>query len=185
MTDIKALFYRVYQAYEARIPHVEGVVELAVALAKRQAVDHRQMAAAAYLHDLTKYESDDWHVAFFHEKNHPEYADIAPFMYHGYSASLIGQDFPINPRFLDAVKHHTTGRPQMTQEEKILMLADKVEKNRPFKEAQQIREKSLVQFDEAFIDMLDHLYVFDQMENRLTEYNLATYKYYFPERTFE
>ena len=182
---IKERFYAVYEAYPKRIPHVEGVREWAVRLATQNGVDAAGLEAAAYYHDLTKYEPRAYHVELFHAHGHPEWERLPEFMMHGYSASLIAQTDGLSEALVQAIRHHTTGQEAMTPEEKILMLADKIEPTRPYADAQILREEADQDLDAAFTSMLAYLYTYDQTHGRLNAYNLKTYRYYIPERMAE
>lgn len=182
---IQERFYDVYTAFPGRIPHVEGVKTWSEFLAEKNGVDPDQMAQAAYLHDLTKYESDGWHLALFDKSGVPAWKALPPFMYHGYSASLIAAEYGLDQVFIDAVKHHTTGRANMQTAEKILMLADKIEPSRPYPEAATLRDLATHDLEAAFKAMLHHLYGFDQTHGRLNAYNYETYAFYIPERVAE
>ena len=182
---IKDRFYAVYAAYPHRIPHVEGVREWAVKLATLNGVDAEGLDAAAYYHDLTKYEPKAYHVALFRDHGHPEWEHLPEFMMHGYSASLIALNDGLSAALVQAIRHHTTGQEAMTPEEKILMLADKIEPTRPYAEAKTLRAEAVNHLDVAFTSMLTYLYTYDQTHGRLNAYNLKTYRYYIPERMAE
>lgn len=182
---IKTRFYHVYQAIPERIPHVEGVRDLAMHWAKQKGLDVPGMEAAAYYHDLTKFEPVSFHLDVFEAHQKPAFKHLPEFMMHGYSASLLAQDDGLSDSLVNAIRYHTTGRAAMQMEEKILMLADKIEPSRPYEEAAQLRQVAQTNLDQAFIQMLAHLYQYDQIHHRLNEYSLATYTYYLKERKAE
>lgn len=183
--SIKRQFYHVYEAYPSRIPHVEGVRDLAVHWAKKNGLNVPGLEAAAYYHDLTKYEPRRYHEAIFEAHGHPDWKALPEFVMHGYSASLLAEKAGLAGPIIQAIKHHTTGRPAMTMEEKVLMLADKVEPSRPYPEAPLLRAQADEDFEAAFLAMLAYLYLYDQRHDRVNAHSLKTYAYYIPERMAE
>lgn len=182
---IKERFYHVYQAIPDRIPHVEGVKDLAVHWAQHMGLDPSGLEAAAYYHDLTKYEPRAFHIDVFETHHRLPWKALPEFMMHGYSASLMAQADGLSAPLVNAIKYHTTGRAKMRLEEKILMLADKVEPSRPYPEAAPIRTLAETDFETAFRRMLAHLYAYDIKHDRLNPYSLETYTYYLKERMAE
>lgn len=182
---IKERFYQVYEAFPERIPHVEGVRDLAVHWAAQKGLDARGMEAAAYYHDLTKYEPRAFHLEVFDAHQKPAYKTLPEFMMHGYSASLLAEDAGLAKPLVNAIQFHTTGRANMGLEEKILMLADKIEPSRPYNEAAQLRTIADDDFEQAFLRMLAYLYEYDSTHDRLNAYSLETYTYYLKERMAE
>ncbi len=182
---IKERFYKVYQAIPERIPHVEGVRDLAMHWARLKGLDPAGLEAAAYYHDLTKYDPLAFHFDVFDAHQKANWKSLPEFMMHGYSASLLAEDDGLSKSLVDAIKYHTTGRAQMSLEEKILMLADKIEPSRPYEEAAQLRSIAETDFEKAFRLMLAHLYEYDIEHDRLNAYSLETYTHYLKERMAE
>jgi len=149
-----------YQKNPSRLIHIEGVVTWSMKLATHLSLDVEAMKTAAYLHDFTKLYPDNWHLDYFktHDIILPD--DFPAFAYHGISAAWLGKDqYQIkNEDIFNAVYYHTTGRPQMSLFEKVLIFADKTEPSRPYAEADALRKAALKDFDHAFIWMLRLLY---------------------------
>jgi predicted HD superfamily hydrolase involved in NAD metabolism len=162
--------------------HIEGVVSLSVSLARRYGLNLDDMENAAYLHDLTKYETDLFHQSIFKKYDREDYLEFPSFLYHGFSAGLLGKHlYHQNDEVIDAVSFHVIGRPEMTLFEKILMLSDKIEPSRDFEGIDVIREKAFINFDAAFKQFLTHKYHYDVSNHLLNPYSLKTYRYYIKE----
>ena len=56
---------------------------------------------------------------------------------------------------LNAIMYHTTGRVNMTLLEKIIYIADKIEPNRHYPCAEEIRKEAYINLDEAIIKSLE------------------------------
>ena len=103
------------------------------------------MRVAALLHDVTKECSTERHIEIAHlcgvefEENEIK----APKTLHAMTAAMI---IPVDyPSFADqdvirAVRYHTTGRENMSIEEKILYLADYIDMSRNFEDCVKLRE---------------------------------------------
>jgi len=162
--------------------HIEGVVSLSTQLAKTYGLNVEDMKNAAYLHDLTKYEKDSFHLSIFKTYNRLDYIEYPSFLYHGFSAGLLGKHVYFqNEDVIDAVIHHVIGRPHMTLFEKILMLADKIEPSRNFEGIDAIRTLAFIDFEAAFKQFLIHKYHYDVKNDLLNPHSLKTYRYYIKE----
>lgn len=96
-----------------------------------------ELSAAALLHDITKEQSDAWHLETFALHGvvlRPDEA-ASPKIWHGISAALIlPERYPrfALPEIVSAVRWHTTGHAGMTLYESILYLADCIEESRTY-----------------------------------------------------
>lgn len=118
----------------------------AIDLAKQYKVDVAQAQIAGLLHDcarcfpLSKIETI-W-------RQHPDYLDAEeikiPALWHAPVSAIVAQsDFNItDPKILTAIRFHPTGRPAMSNLEKIVFIADYLEPNRIFKGVKSLREKT-------------------------------------------
>ncbi|PAM94525.1 phosphohydrolase, partial [Flavobacterium sp. IR1] len=61
---------------------------------------------------------------------------------------------------LNAIRYHTTGKPDMTLLEKVVFLADYIEPGRQFKGVSEVRELSEKDLDEAIIKSLENTITF-------------------------
>lgn len=170
-----------YDNKASRLTHIEGVVTWSTKLAHHLSLDVEAMKMAAYLHDFTKPLPDAWHLNIFQTYQEKLPDDFPAFAYHGISAALIGKHtYHIEDEdIFHAVYYHTTGRPQMSLFEKVLMFADKTEPSRPYEEADELRKAALNDFDQAFVWMLKLLKEYDlKLKRPITEATLKTYDYY-------
>ncbi len=102
------------------------------------------LRAAALLHDVTKERSTEEHIAicenagllvFKAERKSPK-------MFHAKTAALvIPNKYPefATPEIISAVRYHTTGKADMTVEEKIIYLADYIDMSRSFEDCVVLR----------------------------------------------
>lgn len=131
------------QVSEKRYQHSLAVAEYATQLAGRFDADPLKAEAIGILHDYCKdWESDE--LADF-IKNHPELPndllDHNEELWHGPVASIVIQtELGItDPEIVNSVRYHTTGRVAMSDQEKIICLADYIEPARNFEGVEQIR----------------------------------------------
>ena len=131
---------------EKRYFHTLEVEKMAARLGAIYAPERIPMLrAAALLHDVTKEKSVEEHIAIF------EGAGVAlsdaekksPKMFHAQTAALVipaeYSEFA-TPTLVSAVRYHTTGRADMTIEEKIIYLADYIDMSRTFEDCVRLRE---------------------------------------------
>src|SRR5690606_33311273 len=107
--------------------------------------------------DLLKYDSELWHAPV--------------------GAYLVKKEIGITDEdILDAIRHHTTGRPGMTTLEKVVFLADYIEPNRSFPGVEEVREKAKKSLDEALVLSLQNTIRFLLSKNQLIyPQTVATY----------
>lgn len=131
---------------EKRFHHTLGVRECALSLGRILLPDAaREIEAAAMLHDIAKelpaseliaaIEQSDWQPV-------PQELS-AESLLHAYAAPFyIKRDFPryATEPILRAVYYHTVGRADMTVLEKIVFLADFIEKGRSYSACREVRE---------------------------------------------
>ena len=117
--------------YEERYIHSLGVMEAAVELAEMFNLDVEKAKITGLLHDAAKCFSNEKLLEIIHS-NIPDVQDCELLNYKTLhapvSAYLAKEKFGINDKeILDAIRWHTLGRCQMTDFEKIIFLADKIE----------------------------------------------------------
>ena len=69
-------------------------------------------------------------------------------------AAVAYHEFGVSEKIRDAIRWHTTGKPEMTDLEKIIYLADYIEPNRCFDGVERIRSLSYENLDAAMEDGL-------------------------------
>ncbi len=137
---------------ERRIPHVKGVWEQAIVLARRWDEDEYDAAEAGILHDITKNLSYEKQL-----KLCKKYGIILsnaekenPALLHAVTgAAMVKEKFGVPEKIADAIRWHTTGKPGMTRLEKIIYLADYTEPNRDFDGVEDLRVLCFENLDRA------------------------------------
>lgn len=116
---------------QERYIHTIGVVETAERLAKTYRVDVEKAKVAALLHDCAKfYVYEDFYEQYkiTIDKEILKYPKII----HSFMGAYVAKyEYGVEDEdILNAIRYHTTGRPDMTILEKIIFLADAIEPNR-------------------------------------------------------
>ena len=119
---------------ESRLLHTLGVLDTASQLAKAYRADIGRCEKAALLHDCAKYMPMEEKIAIC-ERNFVKISDIEKqsdsLLHSKAGACLAYEKYGIkDPEILDAIKWHTTGRPNMSIIEKIIFVSDFIEPNR-------------------------------------------------------
>ncbi|WP_332690810.1 bis(5'-nucleosyl)-tetraphosphatase (symmetrical) YqeK [Halalkalibacter lacteus] len=162
-----------------RYTHTLGVVATADELAHRFGADREKTELAAVFHDYAKFRdkeemkrvvmeklSDKSCLGFGDELLHAPCG--AYFVEH--EVGLTDQEI------LNAIRYHTTGRPDMTLLEKIVFLADYIEPGRQFKGVEDVRKLAKRDLDEAIIQALENTIAFLMRRRQLVfPETLATY----------
>ncbi|MEG0845849.1 MAG: nicotinate-nucleotide adenylyltransferase [Niameybacter sp.] len=127
-----------------RYEHTKGVVEMSIELANCHNVDADKVFIAALFHDLAKELSIEEGLGLCDKYQIPidGFERSHPHLIHGkVGALLLERDWGVTDlSILNSVRYHTIGRPHMTDIEKIIYLADMVERGRkPYPALDQIR----------------------------------------------
>ena len=146
------------QAYamldEWRIAHVAGCEGEAIELARRWGEDPESAAEAAILHDITK------RLSYEEQLNLCKKYDIicdnaelsAPKILHAKTGAALAKDrFGVPEEIYQAIRWHTTGKPDMTLMEKIIFLADYIEPTRNFEGIECLRKSAFEDLDRAML----------------------------------
>ena len=123
---------------ESRLMHTFGVIDTATALAKAYQADIKKCERAALLHDCAKYMPLEEMIAIC-ERNFVELNDLEKskdsLLHAKAGACLAYEKYGIkDEEILDAIKYHTTGRPDMSLIEKIIFVSDFIEPGRTHSE---------------------------------------------------
>lgn len=137
-----------------RLAHVAGCESEAVLLAMQYGEDSDSAAEAAILHDITKRLSREEHLNLC-----AKYGIVCdkseldnPKLLHAITGSALARDvFGVCDEIAEAIRWHTTGKPDMTLLEKIIYLADYIEPNRDFPGVDKLRELAYEDIDEALV----------------------------------
>ena len=136
----------------SRVPHVAGCEHEAVKLAERWGEDPGDAAEAGILHDITKKLTmpeqlklaEKYGIVF----DALELLNIK--LTHAITGAALSRDlFGVTDRVYDAIRWHTTGRPDMTLLEKIIYLADYIEPTRDFDGVEPLRALAYEDIDAA------------------------------------
>ena len=135
-----------------RVAHVMGCENEAVQLALRWGEDPELAAEAGILHDITK------RCSLEEQLNLCEKYGIindnselkSPRLLHAKTGAALARDlFGAEEEVCEAIRWHTTGKPDMTQFEKILYLADYIEPTRDFPGIEELRALAYEDLDRA------------------------------------
>ena len=165
----------------SRLEHTAGVVEVAVGLAKRLGVDQDKAFLAAAIHDLAKYRRAEDYADFEMPQGVP-----APVEHAFLGAYLAEKELGItDEEVLRAVKYHTSGRAEMSALEKIVYLADMVEKNRAYRGVKKLRRLLEKDFDRAFAAAIQQSYRYllkTKRKDQIFPLTKEAYEYYCKQR---
>lgn len=165
-----------------RFEHTLGVAYTAAALAMRYQVDINKAQTAGLLHDCAKCISDEKKLSIC-EKHNIQISEIErrnPFLLHAKVGSYIAMNkFNIHDQdIINAILNHTTGRPGMSQLEKIIYVADYIEPGRKSApNLAEVRKLAFEDFDMALLKILSDVleYLNDTDTDPMTQ---KTYEYY-------
>ena len=137
-----------------RMPHVLGTEAEAVRLVRRYGGDETQARIAALLHDCTKKLEMPEQLALC-EKYGIALDDLeqkALKLLHSRTGAAIARDvFGVEDAVYDAIRYHTTGKPDMTLLEKIIYLADYIEPTRDFPGVDRLRQVVYEDLDQGLL----------------------------------
>ncbi len=161
----------------SRKAHTLRVAKLAAELAQRYKIDEKKTLLAALLHDCTKNVPLDSPLlkGFTLEK------PVPPAVVHQFAgAYLAEQRFGVKDEdVLNAVRYHTSGRPNMSTLEKIVFLADLLEEERCYPGVERLRELLREDMDKCLLTSLEETISYLKREGkevyRLTQ---EAYEYY-------
>ncbi|MBR4138880.1 MAG: bis(5'-nucleosyl)-tetraphosphatase (symmetrical) YqeK [Lachnospiraceae bacterium] len=159
--DLKYLQKQMKEALsEDRFEHTIGVMYTAESLAMRYGVDMTKAAVAGLLHDCAKCipnaqkmkmcKKNDIEISEMEEKN--------PSLLHAKLGAFLAEDLygVEDPEILNAIKWHTTGKPDMTMLDIIIYMADYIEPNRDkAPNLKQIRKLCFENIEEALYQVLE------------------------------
>lgn len=137
-----------------RVAHVLGCRDTAVELAKHWGADETDAARAGILHDITKAIDGPLQLTLCDAYGIllSKFSQENPKTLHALTGSLVAdQVFGERPEVVEAIRYHTTGRPNMGLLEKILYIADYIEPCRNFPGVEELRAAAYRNIDEAML----------------------------------
>ena len=169
---------------DSRFEHTLGVMYTCAALAMRYEYDLEKAMLAGLLHDCAKCMPNAKKLKMA-EKHHLEISSLErknPFMLHAkLGAFLAKKKYDIeDEEILNAIRWHTTGRPDMTLLDKIVYVSDYIEPKRDkAPNLAKIRQLAFMDLDQALIKILEDTlgYLGDSSEH-VDAMTKKTYDYY-------
>ncbi len=137
---------------EQRVAHVAGCESEAVRLAQYWGEDPELAAEGAILHDITKRCGREQQLQLCEKYgiiiDNSEKENYR--LLHARTGAALARDlFGVDDAVYEAIRWHTTGKPDMTQFEKILYLADYIEPTRDFDGVEELRRLAYEDLDRA------------------------------------
>lgn len=133
--------------------HCINVMHEAVKLAGFYNVDEEKARVAGLLHDCGK---------FRNKGDNLTHAELG--------AQLARSNYGVEDvDILNAIRYHTTGREAMTQLEKIIFIADKIEVNRSYKGVEELRHLAYYNIDKAIIKSIDSTMEYVRQKNSVVD----------------
>lgn len=168
----------------ARFIHTLGVAETAAALAVRHGCDMHKAETAGILHDCAKY-MDVGKMESLCRKEGLEISPLEkgnPALLHSKAGSILARTkYGVeDPDILEAIRYHTTGKPDMSMLEKIVFIADYIEPGRDqAPHLDEIRKAAFEDLDKALCMILkDTLSYLRENEREIDFLTQKTYDYY-------
>ena len=147
-----------------RFVHAKGVRDTAIALAEKWGEDPVDAGRAGMLHDVTKALDGPLQLTLCsaYGKMLDDFSMENPKTLHAYTGAIVAKEiFGENDRVVDAIRSHTTGKPNMNLLETIIYVADYMEPGRDFPGVEKLRELAFTDIRGALklgMEMtLDHL----------------------------
>lgn len=144
---------------EHRYIHSIGVMEKAEELALHYGLDTRKARLIGLAHDIAKQmsieEIEEYIEAYEIELDEVEKINTS-LIHAKIGADICKREYNFDDEMVNAIKYHTTGRPEMTMMEKIIFIADKIEDNRSYIGVERTRKLTLEDIDEAIIETINH-----------------------------
>ncbi len=168
-----------------RYEHTLGVEFTSAALAMRYDADIEKARLAGLLHDCARYMDDEEILKYCEKKGLPvskvEKGNPVRLLHAKAGAQVAKDTYDCDDEeILDAIRYHTTGRPNMSLLEKICFTADYIEPGR--QEAPRldlIRKESFIDLDKAILYILEDTIGFLENESfEIEPTTRETYEFY-------
>src|SRR5690625_3795940 len=139
-----------------RYIHTIEEVEIAYKLAVNYNLNINEIKIAALLHDYTKYESMLFHKENISPSDYKKYKNT-PYILHAISASnILKEKFNIdNENIKTAIRYHVHGHVNMNLFTKVILISDKIEKNRNYPLVEKLRKLVYKDLDLTIILFLE------------------------------
>ncbi len=169
---------------DKRFWHTLGVAHIAAALAMRYDVDINTAYVTGLLHDCAKCISDKKKLSICKKNQIPvsETEQQNPSLLHAKVGAFLASDkYDIKDNnIINAIKYHTTGRPGMSDLEKIIYIADYIEPGRnKAPNLNEIRHLAFINKEQALLKILeDSLFYLNDSQQEIDLTTQETYEYY-------
>ena len=161
-----------------RLKHTADVAVCALKKAKELSLDQNKVLTAALLHDCAKYMKTEDFDGFTLPDGVP-----APVVHQYLGAFVAERVLKVkDEEVLDAIRYHTSGKPEMTTLGKLIFVADMVEEGRTYEGVEKLRDLYEKDFDECFKTCLSEETL--HLKNKggdIYGLTLAAYEYYLKE----
>lgn len=168
-----------------RYYHSVEVAKMAVELVQKHklSLDIEKVYISGILHDATKLFSKEKQKQMLYELGYQDSDEImlSTNVWHGETApAFVQKEYNINDEeILNAIKYHVMGRPNMTDLEKVVFIADYVERSRVGKVFDDARKIAFEDLDKALVFILEsQIDYITSMHETLISQTLKTYEYY-------
>ena len=139
-----------------RYNHSVSVANTAFQIGKNAGLNPLLCFQMGLFHDATKKFSLKQSLEIM-QKAFPEYLPCPEYALHQFTGAYFAKNvFHLPTSVISPIMFHCTGRGEMTQMEKCLFIADKVEPTRFYK-TKEMREIALKNLDEGFLSVLENL----------------------------
>ena len=158
-----------------RLKHIAGVIWQAREYAKKLNQNVEKASLAALLHDCAKYlNPEDYKAAGFNCDGVPQ-----PVIHQFLGAFVAEKTLGVTDgEVLSAIKWHTTGKPNMSELEKIIWTADLLEPSRDFCGVDELRRAVERDFESGFRLCVSELYKFLKKDGAPLYMTDEVYSYY-------
>jgi nicotinate-nucleotide adenylyltransferase len=167
-----------------RMEHVHGVTKTAIELSRLYGCDENKAYLASLLHDVAKNRNKDEFLHYIKNddslKNNEVFL-LKPSLCHGYiAAKEASEKFNIHDEdILNALKYHTTGRPNMSLLEKIIYVSDYIDPTRKFEGVEILRTLAFDNIDIALKECLkESIMYLVKTNNKIDKLTIDTYNFY-------
>lgn len=169
----------------SRFYHSLGVAEASASLVIKHnlPIDLDKAYVAGLLHDATKLIDKTTSKQMLYNLGYNDEDEImrSTNVWHGETApKYVKEKYGIiDEEILNAIKYHVMGRPNMTNLEKVVFVADYIEKNRVGKVFEEARKIAYIDLDESIRFILKSQIDYIKSQNQyLISQTLKTYEYY-------
>ena len=172
-----------------RYYHTIGVMDKAIELNRHHQlnVDENELLIACAFHDIAKYLSKEESINILN-KHYSSLVDELldyPTIWHSFTGAIVAKEEYgiLNDSILNAIKYHTTGKPNMSDLEKLVFLSDYIEEKTRIGECfEDVRKLAYQNIDLAIIKMIEQTIEYLEVQKLpIHRFSKETYHYYLKE----